>query len=261
VRVRDDVAPKRAGHGQAMQEDDDRPGAAGVLVLDRSRRKIQPRLTALPSSTGVALIIHTQSAGLIQWERQRARRPDSGSVRIDDLLPSWHFRERHRLGTSAEGADLLAAVERVTWAEVPVMRALMRARSAGRLRLGPDRPILEDMARLGFTMLARTGDELVAAAVGRPWSPAGGRRGPRLVDQPDPARFFVEFSAPGWAKMITNFRVSAGELTTETRVLLTDDRSRRAFRRYWLVIRPFSGLIRRRWLAAIARRAVESHRR
>jgi hypothetical protein len=44
-------------------------------------------------------------------------------------------------------------------------------------------------------------------------------------------------------------------LTTETRVLLTDDGSRRAFRRYWLVIRPFSGVIRRRWLAAIVRRS------
>lgn len=176
------------------------------------------------------------------------------NVRIDELLPSWHFRERHRVATSAAAADLVAAVERVTWAEVPVMRALMRVRSAGRLRLGSDRPILDDMADLGFTMLVRTDDELVAAALGRPWSPVGGRP-PRLADQPDPARFFVDFAAPGWAKMIVNFRTSAGELTTETRVLLTDDRSRRAFGRYWLVIRPFSGLIRRRWLAAIARRA------
>lgn len=55
--------------------------------------------------------------------------------------------------------------------------------------------------------------------------------------------------------MTANFRVSEGELTTETRVLLTDERSRRAFGRYWLLIRPFSGLIRRRWLAAIVRRA------
>ena len=32
-----------------------------------------------------------------------------------------------------------------------------------------------------------------------------------------------------------------------------DDRSRRAFRRYWLVVGPFSGVIRRRWLAATER--------
>ena len=63
----------------AMQQDDDRPGAAGVLVLDRSRRKFNlVHDTALPSSTGVAQIIHMQSARLIQWERQRAWRLDSG---------------------------------------------------------------------------------------------------------------------------------------------------------------------------------------
>jgi hypothetical protein len=176
-------------------------------------------------------------------------------VRIDELLPSWHFRERHRLATNVAVADLLASVEQVTWAEVPVMRALMRVRSAGRLRLGPDRPVLDDIAHLGFTVLARTDNELVAAAVGRPWSPVGARA-PRLAEQPDPAQFFVKFSAPGWAKMIVNFRAFAGELTTETRVLLTDDRSRRAFRRYWLIIRPFSGWIRRQWLAAITRHAM-----
>jgi hypothetical protein len=32
-----------------------------------------------------------------------------------------------------------------------------------------------------------------------------------------------------------------------------DDDARRAFRRYWFLVRPFSGLIRRRWLAAVAR--------
>jgi hypothetical protein len=178
-------------------------------------------------------------------------------VAIDELLPDWHFGERHSVAISAPAADLLAAVEQVTWAQVPVMRALMRLRSAGRLRLGQDRPILEDMAGLGFTMLARTDDEVVAATIGRPWSPSGGRP-PRLGDQADPTQYFVDFCAPGWAKMIISFRAHAGELTTETRVLLTDDRSRRAFRRYWLLIRPFSGLIRRRWLAAIARRADES---
>ena len=83
----------------------------------------------------------------------------------------------------------------------------------------------------------------------------GGGQAPRLAEQTDPAGYFAEFATPGWAKIVANFRVSEGELTTETRVLLTDERSRRAFGRYWLLIRPFSGLIRRRWLAAIVRRA------
>jgi hypothetical protein len=40
-------------------------------------------------------------------------------------------------------------------------------------------------------------------------------------------------------------------LSTETRVQAVDDRSRRMFGRYWLVVGPFSGLIRRRWLRAV----------
>jgi hypothetical protein len=134
------------------------------------------------------------------------------------------------------------------------MRALMLLRSAGRLSLVADRPILDGMASIGFTIVARTSDELVLAALGRPWR-VGGGRAPRLTEQPDPAGFLVDFDTPGWAKMVANFRAADGELTTETRVLLTDDRSRRAFGRYWLLIRPYSGLIRRHWLAGIDRRA------
>jgi hypothetical protein len=173
---------------------------------------------------------------------------------LDTLLPTWHFRERHRCTTNAPASALLAAAEQVTWAEIPVMRVLMRLRSAGRLPLVAHHRVLEDMTALGFIVLARTSDELVLAAVGRPWAPNGGRA-PRLAEQADPAAFFVHFAAPGWAKMIVNFQVDGGELTTQTRVILTDERSRRAFGRYWLLIRPFSGLIRRRWLAAIIRRA------
>ena len=58
-------------------------------------------------------------------------------------------------------------------------------------------------------------------------------------------------------------RVADGttRLSTETRVVALDRRSRLVFRAYWLVVRPFSGLIRRRWLRAIALRAEREARR
>lgn len=174
---------------------------------------------------------------------------------IDQLLPRWHFREHHRRATATAPGNLLAAVDQVTWAEVPVMRTLMRVRSAGGLRLAPSRPILQDMARIGFTVLATDDNEVVAGAIGRPWSPRGGEPREWASADADPAEVFVNFAAPGWAKMILNFHAGAGELTTETRVRLTDERSRRLFTGYWIVVRPFSGLIRCRWLAAIAGRA------
>jgi hypothetical protein len=46
-------------------------------------------------------------------------------------------------------------------------------------------------------------------------------------------------------------------LATETRVRALNPGARRRFRLYWLVVGPFSALIRRRWLSA-ARRAAET---
>jgi hypothetical protein len=58
------------------------------------------------------------------------------------------------------------------------------------------------------------------------------------------------------ARGVWNFGVSeigTGKtlLETETRVTCGDVASRRKFRLYWLLVRPFSGLIRRLMLRAI----------
>lgn len=173
---------------------------------------------------------------------------------LDDLMPRWHFRERHTRATTAPAPALLTAAEQVTWAEVPAMRTLMGIRSAGRLRRTGSASILDGMRTIGFTVLLRTGGDMVVGGIGRPWA-TGGKRPPRLAEQADPAAFFAHFITPGWAKVAMDFRATGGELITETRIWLTDEVSRRQFRRYWFVIRPFSGLIRRQWLAAIDRRA------
>jgi len=44
-------------------------------------------------------------------------------------------------------------------------------------------------------------------------------------------------------------------LSTETRVVATDARTRRAFAAYWFLIRPGSGAIRRELLQVVARRS------
>ena len=63
----------------------------------------------------------------------------------------------------------------------------------------------------------------------------------------------------GWVRIGMDFRLSpAGTgtwLATETRVLASGPRARRAFVACWVVIRAGSGLIRRELLLAVARRA------
>jgi hypothetical protein len=133
----------------------------------------------------------------------------------------------------------------VTPAEMPLARVLMRARG---MRADTARPLLEQAMRTFAVLAEEPGRELVIGSVGRPWRLRGGVRRDALAD-------FAAFREPGYAKMVLNFRFDGSTLSTETRVHLTDAASRRRFRVYWLIVRPFSGLVRRIWLRAIRRRA------
>ena len=116
-----------------------------------------------------------------------------------------------------------------------------------------------DLVDLGWISLGETpGVELVLGQVGRPWKGiAVSTRVPFTPGQ------FRSFDEPGFAKIATSIRVDphgndSSILTMDTRVALTDDTSRRRFRRYWLIVGPFSSLIRRmalRLLASELRRA------
>jgi hypothetical protein len=176
-------------------------------------------------------------------------------TRLDDLFPRWHHRERHRVTVDAPPGAVWRAVEEVTWREAPVFRVLMFIRAFGRARPPGDRTILDTMTSSGFYLVDRSDEEMVVGAI----APASrGRRSPRPAGLVGDR--FRDFEQPGHTKIGFNFRYSAGLLTTETRVWLTDDRTRRRFRLYWTVIRLPSGLIRRVWLHAIRRRALAAPR-
>lgn len=162
---------------------------------------------------------------------------------LDRVLPEWHHRERHSIRVDAEPERVIRALRDLTLAEMPVVRLLVRLRG---LQPDPARPVLDEALRR-FRVLADDPGELVLGAIGRPWELRGWER-TVWAD-------FATFAEPGYAKMALNFRLDGQTLSTETRVLLTDAAARRSFRRYWVVIRPFSGLIRRLWLRAIKRRA------
>jgi hypothetical protein len=105
----------------------------------------------------------------------------------------------------------------------------------------------------GFLMLDQSEREIVMGMAGRPW--AGGRNA-KLTD----ATKYAAFQEPGSVKIAFNLRVDdAGDgwsvLTTETRIIGLDDSGRRTMARYWRLVVPGSGLIRRQWLDAIQNRA------
>ena len=164
---------------------------------------------------------------------------------LDRVMPAWHFSERHAVDVDASPEDALAAVQAVRLRDIPVAWALLVVRGLAR-NVG-EQTFVGLMRRGGFAVAAEEpGRELVLVGVGRPW-----RVWERLRRDVDP----VVFAEPGWARMAMTLRAEPGRLVTETRIVLTDEASRRAFRRYWLVVRPFSGLTRRLLLRAAKRMA------
>ena len=154
----------------------------------------------------------------------------------------------------------LAAVAETTVREVPLTAGLLIVRSLpallrGRLRLpGRDRPLFELLIGTpGFLELPVPG-LLAGGYAGCPWKLTG-----NPVELAGDAAEFASFDEPGFAKVTMHFAaepVEEGcEVVTETRIHLTDEDARRAFARYWFVVRRGSDLIRRDWLRAARRRA------
>lgn len=171
---------------------------------------------------------------------------------LDEAMPRWDKRETHRIAAELPGTDLFAAVEALTWREVPVFRVLMRIRGLGGGELSDDARVMDWFASAGFVEVGRTAEEILVVAVERT------RRGASRLPDLSVERFRDD-RAPGHVKIAFNFTCRDGHLGTETRVLSTDPRSRRLFAAYWLAIRAGSGIIRRVWLRAIRTRA-ESER-
>jgi hypothetical protein len=172
---------------------------------------------------------------------------------LDRLLPRNHFRTRYTRTIAAPPEAVWTAALAVTAADLPVTRLLMKARTAGRARMTG--PLLKAMT---IPELGRTdGQEIMLGQVAKYWQFRPARR----TADPDG---FAAFTEPGWAKAALSLQLTptaAGtELAAETRVLATDERSRRRFGAYWAFIRlGGAGFIRLELLGAIARRA-EAHR-
>ncbi len=161
----------------------------------------------------------------------------------------YEFSERHRLAIEAPPERIDAAIRRVSLAEIPVARSLWALRRLGVREHTGNRPFVE--SALAVVLADVPGEGIVLGLTGQFWRLRGGDR----AAQARTAEEFSAFARPDACKAVIDFRIGPSALSTETRVHVADPVSRRKFRRYWLVIRPFSGLIRILMLRAARRRA------
>jgi hypothetical protein len=189
-----------------------------------------------------------------------AAAPQHDATLLDTLLPTFDFGNRHALTVAAPPARVFAAAESFRMSEDGswLVRLLFRLRGLPPTRETTRRALAQE----GFTVLAEAaGEEIVFGIAGRFWTLD---ERANLITVSD-AKAFVAFAEPGTAKGAMSLRVTPRPdgmtcLTTETRVACVDAAAYRRFALYWLLIKPFSGWIRRDMLHAIARHALADAR-
>lgn len=180
---------------------------------------------------------------------------------IDSFAPNPDAFESHLISIAAPSEVVYRALWTADLGASFIIKALLGLRSLPEIVLHPGRSLrrgrkitLQTLIDAGFGVLAEEpGNEIVLGVTGRFWRPTGNLS---PFNRPD----FDMPVAAGFARAVWNFKVEEGRagqtsLSTETRITCGDPASRRKFRAYWLLVGPFSGVIRRLMLRSVERAA------
>ena len=182
---------------------------------------------------------------------------------IDSLLPQFDFSELHSRRISAPVECTYEALRTADLGGHVLIKLLMGLRGLPAVLIRRERAenpfgkiTLDVITRHGFEVIGEEcGKELVIGIVGPFWKLTG-----NVV--PFVASDFSSLNRDDVARAAWNFVVRPeGDgtiLSTETRVACPSASTRRRFGFYWMLIRPFSGLIRRLMLRSIEREALKS---
>jgi len=175
---------------------------------------------------------------------------------LDDIMPEYQFSERHSARIHAKPEQVMQAIHESTFRDMKSLDTLLKIRGAA-LRIQDtggafrDKRILDTFSASGY-LFGGSEHEIVMCG-------GANVRAKRLLE----ARTVQEFAddrEQGGVKIAFDFNVEeAGggwsTISAETRVVALDDVTRRGMGRYWRLIVPGSGLLRRQWLEGIKKRA------
>jgi hypothetical protein len=168
-------------------------------------------------------------------------------------LPEHHFAERHSIDIEGDAESVLAVACRFKLTDDPQIGWFVRLRELP-ARWSGRTTAAAPFGMETFTLLERTQAEVAYGLIGRFWRPDLG------LEEVADCDAFMANGRPGMAKLVMVFeaaslRADVTRLTTQTRIFCPDGAARRKMGLYWLVIRPVSGLMRRRMLGLIKARA------
>ena len=181
---------------------------------------------------------------------------------IDSFAPNPDASETHSISIAVSRDVVYETLWSADLGGSLIIKALLGLRSLPEIALHPRRSwkrgrkiTLQTLIDAGFGLLAEDpGQEIVLGVTGKFWRPTGNLSPFKREDFDRPV-------AAGLARAVWNFSLKEGRpgrttLSTETRIVCGDHVSRRKFRLYWFLVRPFSGLIRRLMLRAVQRQSL-----
>jgi hypothetical protein len=177
---------------------------------------------------------------------------------LEDLLPTTDHVTRQARWIAAPPDAVWDALHDVRLSCLPVTLVLGAVRflpvvltGGGRGHLH-DRPFIEALP-VPLLSSERPRSVVFGGAL-QAWRLTGGEEPPELD-----ADGLRDWSEPGWVKAGMDFRLTpqrgGTDLSSETRVVSTDEATRRRFARYWLLVEPGSTAIRWEVLTAVELRA------
>ena len=201
---------------------------------------------------GVGLTI----AGLL-WPAPMIRVAQHRTV-LDDVMPEYQFFERHSVRIHARPERVMQAVRQSTFGDMKslvtllkIRGAVLRAPSDATGALSQDKRVLDAFLASGYVSGGSDHEIVMCGGANmRAKRPLAVRTLQDLADYREQGAvkmaydFNVEDAGGGWST-----------ITTETRVVATDDSTRRGMGLYWRLIVPGSGLLRRQWLEGIKKGA------
>jgi hypothetical protein len=182
-------------------------------------------------------------------------------LKIDGYMPGYQFSELHKINVEVPPEIVYQIMCRLDLRRSFPIKLLfwLRGFYSWARPIGSSAGLeltLKDLTeKAGFILLNQIPNkEMVLGRVGRFWRPNGG-----IVTMP--ADQVKAFNKNGFAKAICNFYVQERKdggtvLSTETRIQTYGNAAKLLFGVYWLIIRPFSGLIRILMLKEISRQSI-----
>lgn len=183
-------------------------------------------------------------------------------------LPEYNYREEHHLDMKASPEQIMQSILSYNTADDRFFTCAIKLRELPNRLFNRTKRVKADLSLENlkhenfsldnFTLLERNNNqEVVYGLAGQLWKIDYGQY--TLDDN----QSFLTFNQPNCVKLILYFSLQESDegstrVTTETRVFCLDRNAFLKFRPYWYLIRPISGLIRRRMLSQILKSAIKS---